>query len=155
MHRSHGVKYSQESVMRARFFARSSSAWRRSGTLPVGGSTTMDRRGALLLTFVSENSGDGLGPCIVRFGASMPGNHQASALRRAASSGLGASSGVLSKFTHVPCRSGWPSGMRGTSRADDVWLVAPADCPPTPTGVAVTTAPAAATAPDDASNGGT
>jgi hypothetical protein len=25
----------------------------------------------------------------------------------------GASNGVLSKFTHVPCKSGWPSAVRG------------------------------------------
>ena len=34
------------------------------------------------------------------------------------------SNGVLSKLTHVPRRSGWPSGVRGTVHALGVWAAA-------------------------------
>ncbi len=33
------------------------------------------------------------------------------AMAPAAGAGTGASKGVLSKFTQVPCKSGWPSGV--------------------------------------------
>src|SRR5687768_16892961 len=64
---------------------------------------------------MSENSGDGFGPVIVRFpdGALIPGNHGSKGARRAVSSLLGASRGVLPKFVHMPCKSGRPAGVRG------------------------------------------
>src|SRR5271156_985220 len=70
------------------------------GTLPSGGSTTIDcrRAGAGLVEedFSSPHEG---GPTP----GSSAGNCGAP----------GASNGVLSKLTHVPCKSGWPSGVRG------------------------------------------
>src|ERR1700674_267584 len=70
------------------------------GTFPSGGSTIIDcrRAGAGL---VEE---DGSPQCE---GGLTPGSP-------AGSCGTpGVSNGVLSKFTHVPCKSGWPSAVRG------------------------------------------
>ena len=70
------------------------------GTFPSGGSTIIDGRRAgagLVEEDVSPQCEGGLTPGLAAGSCGAPGD----------------SNGVLSKFTHVPCKSGWPSAVRG------------------------------------------
>ena len=70
------------------------------GTFPSGGSTIIDSRRAgagLVEEDASPQCAGGLTPGSAAGCCGTPG----------------VSNGVLSKFTHVPCKSGWPSDVRG------------------------------------------
>ena len=67
------------------------------GTFPSGGSTTIDARRAGIGLSWSAQFGAGPTPAGAAGCCGAPG----------------ASNGVLSKFTHVPWRSGWPSAVFG------------------------------------------
>ena len=113
MQRSHGVWFIQESVRLTRLLFRMATAASVTGILPLGGSTTMDRRrafrGALPgpsakpLTSRTTLGSTGAGG---RGGWLVPGNHFASGASRWMSTSLGASNGVRSKFVQTPWMSG-------------------------------------------------
>ena len=102
MQRTHGVSCSGASGMCSRSKSRLSSAHFITGTRPSGGSTTIDRRRALIWWLWSANSDAG---------PTLAAAVDPAAGRGAAACGSGASNGVASKLSQMPWRSGCPSGV--------------------------------------------
>src|SRR5436190_18629627 len=82
------------------------------GTFPSGGSTTIAARAGFIGLLCSAQSAGGFTPILTSSNAGLPS----------------VSNGVLSKFTHMPLRSGWPSGVRPGTNALAVFAPGGDDC---------------------------
>src|ERR1700674_2603093 len=160
MQRSHGLIDSYESRFATLSF-RLRSANGRIGTLPSGGSTTSD---VCLVdtTLYPESTKASLSPPTspgLRVRLELARGSVACRSRAAASSSVrnalpatsaGRSNGVMVPLVHVPCRSGWPSGVRDGLKVISVFAVVVRTWPPLVTGPSETRATAPSHKPVDA-----
>src|SRR5262245_59317098 len=127
MQRSHRLMYSHESALCARLKFRRASASGVNGTLPSGGSITSEVR-IVFTTDVPESNqialyvpgspsegGASERACVASHCAASSFVRNALSLNCA-----GRSNGVSVGLVQMPCRSGWPSGVRGGVQDD--WL---------------------------------